>query len=138
METKPSPFLLIFRDAPPDSYRMVSAEQRQQLLQQWNEWYDQLAQDGKVEHGHPLEPGGRIVSGPRGERIVDGPFAEATEVIGGYFFLNVSGLDEATEIARSCPSLPLGMSIEVRAVGGPCARLGIHGQARSTHEQALA
>jgi hypothetical protein len=137
MEPKPSPFLLIFRDTTPDCYRTISLEQRQQLLQQWNEWYDQLALAGKVEHGHPLEPGGRIVAGPRGERTVDGPFAEATEAIGGYFFLTVADLDEATEIARGCPSLPLGMSIEVRAVAGACARLGIRGKPRSMSEPVL-
>jgi hypothetical protein len=134
METKTSPYLLIFRDAPPETYKAMSADQRQQLMQQWNAWYDGLAAQGKVQHGHPLEPQGRVVSGTRGERVIDGPFAEATEAIGGYFLLTVSSLDEATQIAQRCPSLAHGMMVEVRPVAGACATLGVHGRPASTRE----
>jgi hypothetical protein len=128
METKLSPYLLIFRDASPDAYTKISAEERQQLMQQWNAWYEGLAAQGKVQHGHPLEPDGRVVSGPRGERVVDGPFAEAKEAIGGYFLLTVADLDEATEIAQRCPSLRIGMSVEVRAIADACHGLGVQGR----------
>src|SRR6185295_6349581 len=103
MQTNPSSYLLIFRDSSPDCYKAMSAEQRQQLMQQWNAWYDGLAEQGKVQHGHPLEPQGRVVSGARGERVVDGPFAESKEAVGGYFLLTVADLEEATEIAQRCP-----------------------------------
>ena len=129
METK-SPYLLIFRDVSPETYKTMSADQRQQLMLQWNAWYDGLAASGKVEHGHPLEPRGRVVSGSRGERVTDGPFAEATEGIGGYFLLTVSDLEEATLIAQRCPSLPYGMSVEVRPVADACPALGVHGRPR--------
>jgi hypothetical protein len=116
----------------------MSAEQRQQLMQQWNAWYDGLAAAGKVEHGHPLEPQGRVVAGARGERVTDGPFAEATEGIGGYFFLMVRDLEEATAIARQCPSLPHGMSVEVRPIAAACPALGVHGRSRRNVEPAVA
>lgn len=124
------PYLFIFRDAGSDAYKAMSAEQRQRLMQRWNRWFDDLASQGKVVHGHPLEPDGRVVSGPRGERVVDGPFAESTEGIGGYFFLRLHDLEEATEIARRCPSLPYGMIVEVRPVAEACAALGVRGRAR--------
>ena len=117
------PFLLIFRDAESSRYSAMSAEQRQQLLLQWNEWYEGLAAVGKVQHGHPLEPGGRVVSGERGERIIDGPFAETKDAIGGYFLVTVTGIDEATEIARRCPGLPFGITVEVRRISETCPRL---------------
>jgi hypothetical protein len=132
MKTNSSPYLLIFRDALPEIYQRLSAEERQQLMQRWNEWYDALAARGKVQHGHPLEPHGRIVSGARGEHVVDGPFAEAHEAIGGYFLLTVASLDEATEIARHCPSLPFGMKVEVRAIAEACRALGVRGRGLST------
>lgn len=134
MQTTPSPYLLIFRDSSPEAYKAMSPEQRQKLMQQWNEWYDGLAAQGKVEHGHPLEPDGRVVSGARGERVVDGPFAEATEGIGGYFLLTVSSLEEATEIAQRCPSLPHGMIVEVRPIAAACAALGVHGRPARARE----
>ncbi len=130
------PFLLLFRDAP-GAYAAMSAEQRQQLMHQWNAWYDGLAATGKVQHGHPLEGQGRVVSGPRGEKITDGPFAESTEGVGGYFFLTVDGLEEATEIARGCPSLAHGMTVEVRPVADACGALGVRGRPART-EAALA
>jgi hypothetical protein len=121
MNAKTSPYLLIFRDSSPEVYKEMSPEQRQQLLQQWNAWYEGLAAAGKLQAGHPLESGGRIVSGASG-RVVDGPFAEAKEAVGGFFLLTVSGLEEATEIARQCPSLRLGLglSVEVRPVAECC------------------
>ncbi len=137
METPASPYLLIFRESP-DVYAPLSAEQRQQLMQRWNEWYEGLAEQGKVEHGHPLEPGGRVVSGAHGQRVVDGPFAEAKEAVGGYFFLTVASLDEATEIAKRCPSLEYGLVVEVRAVASACPALGVRGRGPAKQEPALA
>lgn len=132
METK-SPYLLIFRDASPDVYKTLSPEQRQQLMQQWNAWYDGLAKQGKVQHGNPLEPGGRVVSA-RGDRVIDGPFAESKEAIGGYFLLTVADLEEATEIAKQCPSLRLGLTVEVRPVAEECAALGVRGRPLAKQE----
>ncbi len=131
-----SPYLLIFREASPDIYRTLSADQRQRLMQQWNAWYDGLAAAGKVEHGSPLEPTGRVVAGPRGERVTDGPFAETTEGIGGYFVLTVGSLDEATAIAQRCPSLPYGMIVEVRPIAEACAVLGVQGRPRRGRQAA--
>jgi hypothetical protein len=136
METKTSPYLLIFRDASPDKYKAMSPDQRQQLMQQWNEWYDGLASQGKVQHGHPLESQGRVVSGTRGDRVVDGPFAEATEAIGGYFMLTVADLDEATAIAQRCPSLRYGMIVEVRPIAEACHELGVRGRPARAAEPA--
>lgn len=125
-----SPFLLLFRNAGPDTHQHLSPQQREQLTRQWNEWYDGLAAQGKVQHGRPLGLQGRVVSGPGGQRVIDGPYAEAKEVIGGYFFLTVADIDEATEIAKKCPGLPLGLTVEVRPVAEVSPVLeGVRGRA---------
>ncbi len=129
MATATTPYLLFFREPPHDIYRAMPADEQQVLADQWNAWYDGLAEQGKVQHGHPLHPESRMISGPRGERVVDGPFAEAKETIGGYFLLTVSGLDEATEIAQRCPSLRYGMTVEVRPVAEFCPSLKVRGRA---------
>jgi hypothetical protein len=124
-----SPFLLLFRNAGPEAHRHLTPEQREQLTKQWNDWYDRLAAAGKVQHGRPLSLTGRVVSGVRGERVMDGPFAEAKEVVGGYFFLTVADIDEATHIAKDCPGLPLGMNVEVRPIVDASPVLeGVHGR----------
>lgn len=108
--------MLIFRNAGPDTHAHLTAEEQKVLAKQWNDWYDGLAKAGKVEHGRPLGLGGRVVSGAQGERVIDGPYAEGKEIIGGYIFLKVVGIDEATAIARRCPGLPQGLIVEVRPV----------------------
>ena len=45
--------------------------------------------------------------------IVDGPFAETKETLGGYFLIEVRNRDEALKVAAEWPSARLG-SIEVR------------------------
>jgi hypothetical protein len=134
-ETKPSAYMLIFRETAPETYKAMSPEQRQQLLRQWNDWYDGLAAQGKLSHGHPLEPEGRVVSGARGERVLDGPYAEGKEAIGGFFFLTVDSLDEAEAIAKRCPSLQHGLIVEVRPVAECCPALS---PSRQQPEKALA
>ena len=111
-----SSYMLLFRNAGADTHAHLSAKERTALAKQWNDWYDGLAKQGKVEHGRPLALEGRVVSGAQGSKVTDGPYAEAKEVIGGYFFLKVASLDEATEIAKHCPGLPLGLTVEVRPV----------------------
>ena len=56
----------------------------------------------------------------RGEEpmITDGPFAEAKEVIGGFFLLTCETREQALEIARACPAAEWA-TIEVRELG-PC------------------
>lgn len=49
--------------------------------------------------------------------LVDGPFAEAKEIVGGFFLLDCSK-DEAIAIAGECPAAEFA-TIEVREVG-PC------------------
>ncbi len=122
-------FLLLFRNAGIETHQHLDAEGRRQLAQAWNDWYDGLASQGKVEHGRPLALEGRVVSGARGKTVIDGPFAEAKEVVGGYFFLSVADIDEATEIAKGCPGLPLGLTVEVRPVADVSPMLEeVHGR----------
>lgn len=120
MENSPTPpasaYLLIFRNTGPDVHAHLTAAQRDHLAKQWNDWYEGLANQGKVQHGRPLGFDGRVISGARGERVVDGPYAEAKEVIGGYLFLTVADLEEATMIGRHCPGLAIGLTVEVRPV----------------------
>ena len=84
-------------------------------------WVDGMSARGKVSVGHPLERTGRVVAGTtgttgeRGQRATDGPFAEAKEVLGGYWMIDVKSREEAIEWAKRCPASPNEM-IEVRQV----------------------
>lgn len=50
--------------------------------------------------------------------VLDGPFAEAKEMVGGFFLLTCGTFDEAVAIARECPAVEWA-TVEVRALA-PC------------------
>ena len=50
--------------------------------------------------------------------VVDGPFAEAKEMVGGYFLIDVATREEALAIAATCPAAQWA-TVEVRETG-PC------------------
>ena len=126
MDSKVSstPYLLLFRNSGPDTHEQLSANARQSLIVAWNQWYDRLRTQGKAVDGRPLELETRVVSGVGGTRVIDGPFAEAKEAIGGYVVLLASDKEEATRIAQQHPGLAYGLIIEVREMAPHC-HLGI-------------
>src|SRR5436189_3073420 len=89
-------------------------------MDQFMAWFERLKQEGKVKGGQPLERTGKIVSGKNGRTVADGPFAESKEAIGGYFLLQVEDLAEAVQIAKQCPVLEYGSTVEVRPVAEEC------------------
>ena len=64
---------------------------------------------------HPPSMGARISFADGQGRVVDGPFAEAREVLGGYWMIDVGSMAEAIEWARRCPA-GANEIIEVRQV----------------------
>jgi hypothetical protein len=125
MKPARSPFLLLFRNTGADNYRHLSPDQRQEVVQRWNAWFEGLVAQGKATEGQPLEDATRIVAGPGGSRVTDGPFPESKEAIGGYVKLMVRDLEEATAIARLHPGLEYGLVVEVRAMTPDC-HLGVN------------
>jgi len=111
-------YLFLIRETSPESYAAMSSDERRRCLDRWNDWVDGMVARGQVQHGQPLEDGGRMVG--RGGRALDGPFAEAKELVGGYFLVTAASLDQATAIAQTCPSLEYGMTIEVRPIADAC------------------
>lgn len=123
--TDKNAYMLIFRGN--EWHKGLSPEEMQKISDQWMAWFKGLTEQGKAVAGNPLEPRGKIVSGAGGH-VVDGPFAESKEAVGGYFLLKVSDMDEAVAIAQDCPGLPYGAKVEVRPVMAHCP-MSCEGQA---------
>lgn len=66
----------------------------------------------------PTKDAARVSFAGGKTRVNDGPFAEAKEVIGGFWIIDVRSKDEALEWARRCPAGD-GMTIEVRRIHDP-------------------
>ena len=112
-----SQYMLLFRGPDWDTGR--TREETQRIMDKVGAWFDGLQQRGLVQGGAPLAREGKSVAG-RNRTVSDGPFAESKEVIGGYLLLAVDDIDTATAIARECPTLDYGISIEVRPVLSEC------------------
>lgn len=106
-------FMLLFRGAT-QQYEF-SPEEMQGHMQKWLDWVDQLKSKNVYTSGEPLLPEGKTVTGKKA-LVTDGPFAESKEIIGGFFLIKAASIEEATEIAKDSPDLPLGGSVEVREV----------------------
>jgi hypothetical protein len=117
-ENNTSEYMLLFRGAQWD--KGLAPEEIQNVLGRFMGWFERLKAEGIAKTGQPLAREGKIVSGKKGT-VSDGPFAESKEAIGGYFLLNVASLEDAVEIARQCPILEYGSTVEVRPVAQQCA-----------------
>ena len=53
---------------------------------------------------HPPSTGARVSFATGEPLVTDGPFAEAKEVLGGYWMIDVASREEAIEWARKCPA----------------------------------
>ena len=59
-----------------------------------------------LEGLHPPSMGARVSFAGGKPKITDGPFAEATEVLGGFWIIQVKSKEEAIEWAKRCPGSP--------------------------------
>jgi len=64
---------------------------------------------------HPVSAGARVSFGGGRPTVVDGPFVETKEVLGGYWIIRVKSKDEAIEWAKRCPATA-NETIEIRQV----------------------
>jgi hypothetical protein len=73
-------------------------------------WYEQLVAQGTIKRGQRLARERKTVSRLG---VVDGPFAETKEMIGGYWIIVAASLQQAAEIASRNPCLAFGLSYEI-------------------------
>jgi hypothetical protein len=94
-------FMMLMYPGPKAETARVPNEKEVAAMMKYNEELSKagvlLALDGL----HPTAKGARIKGTKR--TIIDGPFTEAKELIGGYWMLQVKSKEEAVEWAKRCP-----------------------------------
>jgi hypothetical protein len=108
-------FMLVLYE---DPELVATAQQREEAVQRVGEYAMGLVSDGTLKGGAPLRPvtEARKVRIREGrQRVLDGPFAEAKEVIAGYFIIDAPDLESAVAIASKCPNAEFG-AVEVREI----------------------
>jgi hypothetical protein len=71
-----------------------------------DEWFGELARDGKLRGGEELQPSNTATTiRPNEGRplVTDGPFMESKENVAGFVTIDVADLDEAIAIAKRWP-----------------------------------
>lgn len=108
-------FALVFRnDLNPEI--TPSPEQMQHLLTEWMNWLGSIAAQNKlVDRGSRLAVSESKTVRPN-NIVTDGPYTEIKEFINGYTIIRAVNLDDAVSIAKECPLLKVGGSVEVRAL----------------------
>ena len=112
------PNYALFLHDPIDGFAAMSPEEMQHVIRKYVAWGDRLREAGLLKGGEKLadEPGRVIRAGNGQVRVTDGPYSETKEVLGGYYIVSAATYDEAVELARDCPHLEYGGTIEVREI----------------------
>ncbi|RYF18030.1 MAG: hypothetical protein EOO30_04275, partial [Comamonadaceae bacterium] len=90
-----------------------SPEEIQAAIDAFYAWYDSQVAQGRFKRGQRLARDAKLVTRTG---ITDGPFTEAKEVIGGYWFILAGSLEEAARIAADNPCLACGLAFEIRPI----------------------
>ena len=108
-------FLFIYRrDAQSDTIQ-ISPDQIQAMLKPWQDWMGGLAAQNKlVDRGNRLAGEGSVVK--PNNVVTNGPYVELKEAVGGYSIVRAKDLKEASDLAKGCPILAVGGTVEVRTV----------------------
>jgi len=107
-------YMLLLRDEP-SVFAGFSPEEMQKMIQRYGDWRRSL--QNRITMGQKLKDGeGRVMRTENSKPVVkDGPFAEAKEVMGGFFVVEAEDYYQAVEVAKTCPHMDFG-SIEVRQI----------------------
>lgn len=111
-------FMLIFNETAADFEQRVNPATAPAYWDAWTAYIGAMGQAGVIVHGNGLqEPHhGTQVQIRDGKRVIhDGPYADSKEHLGGYFVIEVPGLDQALEWAARSPNATTGTT-EVRPV----------------------
>jgi hypothetical protein len=101
----------------------IPESQRAEIMQEYGAWIQSNGKTGHYLAGAKLKStsSATTIRAKNGKpAIVDGPFAETKEQLGGYHLIECKDLDEAISIANRIPTLRVGGTIEVRPVESLC------------------
>lgn len=96
----------------------LSPEEIQASIKRFSDWARKLQAQGKLIAAEKLKDNtGLLFSTKNGQVVMDGPFAETKETIGGYFVIEAKDTEEAIQITKECPALTgEGGMVELREI----------------------
>ena len=92
----------------------------ERLLTAMGKYNEELVKAGVMLAGeglHPSSKGARVRFSGTKRTVIDGPFAEAKELVAGFWLIQVKSKEEAIEWVKRCPNpMPGDSEIEIRQV----------------------
>ena len=92
-------FMLLMKG---DDSNDITPDEMQKRMQDYRAWMEGIMGDDKYMAGQPLLPTGKHLI-DKETVLTDGPFLEPKEIIGGYIIIKANDIDDAVEIAKTCP-----------------------------------
>ncbi|RVT83858.1 YciI family protein [Inhella crocodyli] len=110
-------FLFLLHETPADSMAINAAELGE-IIAAHQAWAERLGAAGQLVGGEKLtDDGGRHLRRQGGQVLVsDGPYAEAHDVIGGFYIVQAPDLAAAEALAADCPHQHGRQWIEIRTI----------------------
>jgi hypothetical protein len=107
-------FMLILH-MPPGLSQKSSPEDLQRMFEKYRAWVDKMRSADRLVGSDKLaEEGGRVITAQQGRvSVVEGPYSEAKEVVGGYMMIRAADYEEAVSLVSDHPHLSNGR-IELR------------------------
>ena len=105
-------YMLLLKGGKFENY---SPEEMQKILERYIAWSMKLRELGLHRAGEELKPVGRVLRKEK-NRILDGPFTETKESVGGFYMFEARDIDHAVEISRECPHLDYEGEMELREI----------------------
>jgi hypothetical protein len=96
----------------------IPPERAAEIMGAYNAYTAALKSSGVYVAGDELQPvaTAKSVRGEGGKSVVDGPYVDTKEALGGYYLIDVPSGDEALKWARKAPTMMHGGGVEVRPV----------------------
>ena len=109
-------YLLALYDDPSE-FADLSPDEIQAVIGEYLAWSEKLRAADRLIEGNKLADGeGRVLRGGETPTAVDGPYAEAREVLGGYTLVRAESYDDVTALCADHPHLKYGGTIEIRRI----------------------
>ncbi len=95
----------------------IPTDERGEIHRDYATYTQGLIDSGAFVAGDPLESADTAKTVSKGGVVTDGPFADVTEHLGGYYVVEVDTIDDAVELAATLPGVERGLDrIEVRPI----------------------
>jgi hypothetical protein len=100
----------------PANWTNLSPEKMREAIMKYRAWGEDLTRKGALLNSSKLvDNAGRVMRTANGKpRVLDGPFSESKEVVGGFYLIEAPDYDAVVQMAQNHPQFEYGGLVEIR------------------------